>query len=112
MPRESLDNLTAREWYYNKVVDIPKLVDRSLSFEEQAKQAFELRNLYRKQTRGLMADVENRMKLERKRPNLTFDELLQKKMKTKHMTKEEAVEDIYLTATKLNKKYNKLVGME
>ncbi|WP_302760050.1 hypothetical protein [Christensenella hongkongensis] len=112
LPRESLDNLTAREWYYNKVVDIPKLVDRSLSFEEQAKQAFELRNLYRKQTRGLMADVENRMKLERKRPNLTFDELLQKKMKTKHMTKEEAVEDIYLTATKLNKKYNKLVGME
>ena len=28
LPRESLDNLTAREWYYNKVVDIPDVYKR------------------------------------------------------------------------------------
>lgn len=59
-----------------------------------------------------MADVEKREELDYISHDKTFDELLNSKMERKIMSREEALEDILLTATKTNEKVNKelLVG--
>ena len=43
---------------------------------------------------------------------MTFDELVESKMKRKGMTMDEAIEDIYKTATKTNANVNKELGLE
>ncbi|MGM9587824.1 MAG: hypothetical protein ACI3VA_10100 [Candidatus Limivicinus sp.] len=80
--------------------------------EERAYLAFEARNNIRKEARDLMADEKTRQKLDAERPNKTFEELIESKMKRKGMTREEAIEDIYMTATKTNESVNKELGIE
>ena len=46
--------------------------------EEQAKQAFDLRNQFRTQARLLMADTEKADKFFREEPNLTWEQILKK----------------------------------
>ncbi len=58
-----------------------------------------------------MADKETLKKLETKYPQKTFEELLEKKMKEKHLSKQEALEDILRTATKTNADINKEFGL-
>ena len=43
---------------------------------------------------------------------VNFSELIESKMKRKGMTREEAIEDIYKTATKTNERVNKELGIE
>ena len=83
-----------------------------MPIEEKARQAFELRNTYRTQARQLMADEEMRRKLDRENPNQTFESILEKKMREKNLSHEQAIEDIYQTAMKSNKKVNKKLGLE
>ena len=45
------------------------------------------------------------------RPNITFEELFQSKMRRKGMTREEAIWDIYVTATKTNEKVDHELGL-
>ena len=45
----SLSNVEARKWYLEQEAKIPNMIDKSLSLEEQAKQAFNLRNKFRTQ---------------------------------------------------------------
>ena len=54
------------------------MIDRSLPLEEQAKQAFNLRNQFRKQARELMADRATAESLYRTDPNLTWEEVVRK----------------------------------
>lgn len=58
-----------------------------------------------------MADSATREELERKHPNKTFDEMVTEKMRRKNMTREQALEDIYETATKTNEEVNKKLGL-
>ena len=58
-----------------------------------------------------MADKETRKLLDSERPNKTFEELIQSKMDRKGMTREEAIKDIYKTATKTNDMVNKELGL-
>ena len=51
-------------------------------------------------------------RLDQERPNKTFEELIKSKMERKGMTREEAIEDIYKTATKTNANVNKELGLE
>lgn len=46
----------ARKWYLEQEAKIPNLIDDSIPLEQQARQAFELRNQYRRQARELMSD--------------------------------------------------------
>lgn len=105
-------DLLARKWYKWHDENIPNLIDGIKNIEEQARQACELRNNYRTQTRDLMKDQEKRRDLDKNYPNLSFEELLYKKMKDKSLTKDEAIFDILKTATKTNKQVNKKFGLE
>ena len=104
------DNQSVREWYYANVHDIPNQVDYSKPFEEQVRQAFELRNKYKQEARIAMSDVAVVKELEETRPVPTFDELLEKKMEKKGLSRKEALEDILHTASKTNQDVDKEFG--
>lgn len=106
------DNTTVRRWYIDQVSHITDSIDPSLPIAERARQAFEKRNSIRRQARDMMADEDIRKKLDKERPEKTFEELVESKMKRKGMTREEAIEDIYKTATKTNENVNKELGIE
>lgn len=110
--KECLSNLEARKWYLAHDAKIPNLIDKNRSIEEQARQAFELRNSFRTITRDLMKDQDIRKKLDKDDPNKTFEELIQSKMQRKNMTRDEAIEDILKTATKTRSSVNKKLGLE
>ena len=107
----SLSNKQAREWYLEHDARIPSMIDHKASIEEQAHQAFELRNLYRTITRDLMRDQETRKWLDETQPNKTFEQMIEHK-KSRGLTYEEALQDIIRTATKTNAKVNRELGLE
>ena len=109
---EKKSNREVREWYISEVSNIPNMIDETLPLEEQARQAFEKRNLIRSKAREMMADKEMRNILETEKPNMTFDELIASKMKRKGLTRKEAQIDILKTATKTNKNVNKELGLD
>lgn len=105
------DNQSIREWYVANVSDIPNQIDKSKPFEEQVHQAYDLRNKYKHEARVAMSDKDTAEILEKKRPVLTFEQLLNSKIERKKMTKDEALEDILKTASKTNKGVNKEFGL-
>lgn len=106
-----LSNADVRKKYIDSVSKIKDSIDTSLPIEEQAQKAFEKRNSIRTEARSIMADEEMRKKLETERPNKTFEELVTSKMERKGMTREEAIQDVYDTATKTNSSVNKELGI-
>ncbi len=107
----SLSNIEVRKRYIEAVSSIKNNINPSLPIEERARLAFEERNRIRSEAREMMEDQETKMLLERERPNKTFEELVKSKMKRKNMTRDEAVKDIYETATKTNEDVNKELGL-
>ena len=105
-------NTEVRKWYLDSVSNIPDTIDPSLPMIEKAQKAFEARNRIRTEARNMMADEATRKMLDQERPNKTFEELVKSKMERKGMTREEAIEDIYKTATKTNANVNKEFGLE
>lgn len=106
-----LNNKEVRVKYLEEVSKIKDGIDSSLPMEEQAKLAFEARNRIRTEARNMMADQETRKKLDELKPNKTFEELVKSKMERKGMTREEAIKDVYDTATKTNADVNKELGL-
>jgi filamentous hemagglutinin len=72
----SLSNRSAREWYLSKEADIPRLVDSSLPLEQQAKQAFGMRNALRTTSRNLMEDRKRATWLEKNEPNMKWEQVV------------------------------------
>ena len=107
-----MDNAAVRKWYVDKVSKITEGIDKSLPIEQQAMEAFKARNAIRTEARNMMSDQETRKLLDKEHPNKTFEELIESKMKRKGMTREEAIQDIYDTATKSNKDINKELGLD
>lgn len=105
-PIAKRDNQHVREWYYANVSDIPNQIDKSKPYDEQVKQAFELRNQYKREARIAMSDVEKANELERLKPIPKFEELLRNKMDRKGLTRDEALKDILDTASKTNPDVN------
>ena len=108
----TLSNYDARKWYITHNDKIPDMIDRRLSIENQARQAFNLRNKHKFETRELMFDQEARKKLDLSDPIETFETLLSRKMISKNLTREQAINDILKTATKTRKSVNKKLGLE
>lgn len=106
-----LSNAEVRKKYIEEVSKIKENIDASSTIEEQAKLAFEARNRIRSEARKMMADEDTRKKLEEERPNKSFEELVTSKMERKGMTREEAIQDVYKTATKTNANVNKELGL-
>ena len=107
-----LTNRAVRKWYLSHDAAIKTEIDLTGSLEQQAQQAFDLRNLYRTQARELMEDQTARAELDKTDPNKTFEELIADKMRRKGLTREEALEDIISTAGKTRKTINKALGLE
>ncbi len=110
--KRQLSNVEVRKWYLAHDKTIPDLINKSLPIEQQARQACELRNKFRTQARDLMADQNERKKLDVTDPNRSFEELLADKMERKSLTREQAIEDILNTATITRKSVNKSLGLE
>lgn len=109
--REKLSDRAARRWYLAQDARIPYLIDYSLSLEDQARQACDLRNQNRTHARDLMRDQKKRKWLDENEPNPTFEELLKHKMEDKGLSYKEALEDIIKTTTKTRKTVNKQLGL-
>ncbi|MCL2494550.1 MAG: hypothetical protein FWE98_02690 [Oscillospiraceae bacterium] len=99
-----LDNAAVRAWYREKLESIPEQIDSSLSLEEQARRAHELRNQYRTQARALMADEDARAELERTQPNVDFEAFLANAMEEKQLNRMQALAYIIGSATRSNKR--------
>ncbi len=107
-----LGNTEVRRWYVDSASKIADGIDKTLPMEDQVRQAFEARNRLRTEARNMMADEEARKMLDSLRPNKTFEELVESKMKRKGLTREEAIQDVYDTATKTNADVNKELGID
>lgn len=76
-PRNLTDR-EARAWYLSKEAEIPHRINRSASLEEQAKQAFDMRNDLRSTARELMSDRTFDYFLSKTDPNRTWSEIVNK----------------------------------
>lgn len=107
----TLSNRAVRSWYKTKDEGIAEKINTSKSLKEQAVQAFEMRNAYRTQARELMRDRVAREELERNHRNLTFEELMEHKMKKYGLSDEDAYMDIIRSSGTTNKKYDEIAGI-
>ena len=84
-------------------MDIIKKLAQELAIkEEQAKAAHSLRNKYRTQARDLMKDQKTRAILDKEHPNLTWDEVLEKKRLKHGLTGDDAYRDIIRSSATTN----------
>ena len=107
-----LDNKNVREWYVNAVSMIKDNIPSSLPLEDRSRQAFDARNRIRTTAREMMDDEARRLKLYNDKKNKAFEELIESKMNRKGLTYEEALQDIFDTATKTNADVNKEFGID
>lgn len=107
-----LDNKNVRDWYVNSVSAIKDNIPETYTIEEKAIAAFNARDNIRILAREMMQDEERRKQLYNEQPNKSFEELVKSKMSKKQLTREEAIEDVYKTATKTNENVNRLFGVE
>lgn len=107
-----LSNLEVRQWYTTHLARIPEQIDKTLPIEQQARQAFELRNQYKVQAREKMADVQKRADIEAKHPLPVFEERFHELTTVCGMTETEAYESIIESASRSNKIVNKIFGLE
>ncbi|WP_245945890.1 hypothetical protein, partial [Helicobacter didelphidarum] len=93
MPKYSLSNQEAREWYVNtQLPKIKELGNKILTLEERAKFHFNFRNQAKKDTRDAMRDRAEAGRLEFQEKNKTWEEWIEYVRTEKGLTK---MEDIY-----------------
>ncbi len=107
----SLSNVDARKWYLEQEAKIPDMIDKSLSIEGQAKQAFNLRNKFRTQARELMADRKLAESLYETDPNRTWEEMIQRQI-DKGLTDDDIYKEIIASSQRSRKSVNKSLGLE
>lgn len=99
-----------RKWYDSTASKIKDDID-DYPMQNKAEIAFSRRNAIKQKARDLMSDTKKRRELDVERPIPSFEDLLEKKMRIKGMSREEASEDIYKTATKTNVEVNEKYGV-
>ena len=104
-------SVDARKWYLAQESKIPDLIDRNSPLEEQAKQAFDLRNQYRTQARELMSDRSLAESLYQTDPNLTWEQVIQKQI-AKGLSGDEIYEAIIESSQRSRKSVNQSLGLE
>ena len=113
---EKLGNKEVRLWYKAHDENIPNLIDKTQTLEQQARQACTLRNTNRTNTRDLMKDQKLRKELDIKYPNLPY-EFYYKKYKTdketgKIYSDDEVNRKIIEKSTTTNKKADEKAGVD
>lgn len=110
-PLGKSDNKTVRDWYYANVHNIPNILDVNTSLEDQAREAFELRNKYKRQARVAMSDEKTAAFLDSKFPVPSFESKLEDKMRRKGLSREEALADMIRSASTTNANVDKEFGL-
>lgn len=87
-------NEAIREWYYVNIHNIPNKINYTLSLEQQAEQAYNLRNEIKYEARRAMADKDTAKMLNEKEKPLELEQLIQSKMYRYDMSREEALKDV------------------
>ena len=109
----TFSNHEVRSWYHVHMENIPNLIDTTKTIEEQAKQAFDMRNEIKLQARNMMKDVKARVELDIKSPIKTnFSEKVEEKMREKKLTRAQAYGDILRTSKKSNRSVDIKLGLE
>ena len=111
----SKTNVEVRKWYIEHdkgIEDKLKRLPGDATIEDWARVAHALRNKYRTDARNMMIDQNERARLDRDFPNLTFDELLRHKEQKYNLTREEAMRDTIESASRTNKRVNRELGVE
>ncbi len=80
-------------------------------YHNKVRQAYELRNRYKHEARIAMTDRVKAEELEANRPAPKFEELLKHKIDDKGLSKEQALRDIFDSASKTNVKVNELFDL-
>lgn len=106
-----MSNVKTRKWYLEQEAKIPDMIDKSLSLEEQAKQAFNLRNKFRTQARELMADRKLAESLYKTDPNRTWEQMIQRQL-DKGLTGDDIYKEIITSSQRSRKSVNKSLGLE
>lgn len=104
----SLNDTETRRWYLDAEAQIPKLIDRTKPLEQQAKQASAMRNQIRTQAREAMTNRELANTLFGSRPNMTWEEVVEKYSKL-GLTGDELYEEIIRAATRSNPYVNEFL---
>ena len=107
----TLSNVDARRWYLEQEAKIPDLIDDSLPIEQQARQAFDLRNQYRTQARELMLDQQLAESLFRTDPNLTWDQIIQKQV-AKGLSGDDIYREILESSQRSRTSVSQSLGLE
>lgn len=107
----TLSNVEARKWYLEQEAKIPDLIDKSISLEQQAKQAFDLRNQFRTQARELMSDRELAESLNITDPNRSWEQIVQRQIE-KGFTGDDIYKEIIESAQRSRIEVNKSLGLE
>lgn len=108
--KHSLSDVDARKWYLEKEKGIYSNIDKNLSLEEQAKQAFNMRNTYRTQARELMKNYILADKLNKTEPNLTWEKIIQKQIDN-GLSGNKIYEEIIESSMRSRKDVNKKLGL-
>lgn len=87
------------------------MIDRSLPIEEQARQAFDLRNQYRTQARELMSDRQLAESLYKTDPNLTWEQIVQKQI-SKGLSGDDIYRAIIESSQRSRTSVNQALGLE
>lgn len=107
----TLSDVEARRWYLEQESKIPSMIDDSLPLEQQARQAFELRNQFRTQARELMSNRQLAESLNITDPNLTWEQIIQKQI-DKGLTGDDIFKAIIESAQRSRTSVNQLLGLE
>ena len=74
----SLSDVRARRWYLNSEAKIPRLIDKTQPLKQQAQQASALRNQFRTQARDAMSNRAKADALSGSKPNMTWEQVVEK----------------------------------
>ena len=114
IPKESyhsMSNVDVRKWYLSQEAKIPDLIDASQSLENQAYQAFSLRNEFRTTARELMADRATAESLYITDPNRTWEQMVNKQINN-GLIGDDIYRAIINSSQKSRPSVNKSLGLE
>lgn len=107
-----LGNLEVRSWYKAKIDGIPNQIRDKRTLKQQAIKAHSLRNKYREQARELMIDQDARKAIDKKYPNISFEELMADKKNVYGLVGSDAYGDVIRSSRTSSRKFDKKAGMK
>lgn len=102
-----MNNVEVRLWYLDRCRELGEEILQKI--EVISRYVHDIRNKFRTEARNLMQDQSEREELDKRRPNMSFDEMVDYKIKKKGMDKQAAILDIIFTASTTNSNVNKEV---